>query len=66
MLRRRTYNDRQIHTFDDGFVAQYTCTVVTHEGKRIALAACLVAEVHDGRIVKLDRVHRLRAVPAAA
>ena len=26
--RRRTYNDRQIHTFHDGFVAQYTCEVV--------------------------------------
>src|SRR5262245_41544090 len=26
--RRRTYDDRQIHTFDDGFVAQYTCRVV--------------------------------------
>ena len=23
--RRRTYNDRQISTFDDGFVAQYSC-----------------------------------------
>ena len=51
--RRRTYNDRQIQTFDDGFVAQYTCNVVAHDGTRVALSACLVAEVHDGRIVKL-------------
>ena len=51
--RRRTYNDRQIHTFSDGFVAQYTVNVVTHDGTDVALSACLVAEVHDGKIAKL-------------
>jgi ketosteroid isomerase-like protein len=51
--RRRTYDDRQIHTFDDGFVVQYTTTVVTHKGAKRALSACLVAEVHDGRITRL-------------
>jgi len=53
LLRRRTYDDRQINTFDDGFVAQYTVTAVTHDGTKRALWACLVAEVHDGRITKL-------------
>ena len=53
-LRRRTYDDRQIHTFHDGFVAQYTCAVTTHQGRRIPLASCLVATVHDGKIVKLE------------
>jgi ketosteroid isomerase-like protein len=52
--RRRSYDDRQIHTFDDGFLAQYTCTVVTHDGTRVPLSACLVAEVHDGLITKLS------------
>jgi ketosteroid isomerase-like protein len=51
--RRRLYNDRVVNTFDDGFVAQYTCNVVTHKGAHVALSACLVAEVHDGKIVKL-------------
>ena len=51
--RRRTYNDRIVNTFDDGFVAQYTTHVVTHDGKRRALWACLVAEVRDGKITKL-------------
>ena len=51
--RRRLYNDRNVNTFDDGFVAQYTCHVVAHNGARVALSACLVAEVHDGKIVKL-------------
>lgn len=54
MQRRRTYDDRQVHTFHDGFVAQYTCTVVTNGGRRVPLSACLVATVHDGRIVRLE------------
>ena len=52
--RRRTYDDRIINTFDDGFVVQYTCNVVLHDGHRRALSACSVAEVHDGKIVRLS------------
>jgi ketosteroid isomerase-like protein len=51
--RRRLYNDRVVNTFADGFVAQYTCNVVTLKGAQFALSACLVAEVHDGKIVRL-------------
>ena len=51
--RRRTYDDRTISTFDDGFVVQYTCNVVLHDGTRRSLAACSVATVHDGKIVHL-------------
>jgi ketosteroid isomerase-like protein len=53
LLRRRTYNDRTISTFDDGFIAQYTLNLVAHDGTNVALSACLVGEVHDGKIVKL-------------
>lgn len=52
--RRRTYDDRRISTFDGGFVAQYTLGVVAHDGRRRSLWACLVAQVHDGRIVHMD------------
>lgn len=52
--RRRTYDDRIVNTFDDGFVVQYTLTVVLHDGSRRALSACAVAEVHDGLIVRLS------------
>ena len=51
--RRRTYDDRIVNTFDDGFMAQYTVTIVTHDGAKKALWACLVAEVRDGKITKL-------------
>jgi ketosteroid isomerase-like protein len=30
--RRRTYDDRRINAFDDGFVVQYTTTVVALDG----------------------------------
>jgi ketosteroid isomerase-like protein len=53
VARRRTYDDRRISTFDDGFVVQYTCSVVAHDGTRLALSSCLVAEVRGGRISKL-------------
>jgi ketosteroid isomerase-like protein len=51
--RRRTYDDRVINTFPDGFVVQYTLVVVTHDGTRVALSPCLVGEVRDGQITKL-------------
>ena len=51
--RRRMYNDRIIDTFDDGFLARYTCHVVLHDGSTAALSSCLVAEVRDGKITKL-------------
>jgi ketosteroid isomerase-like protein len=52
--RRRTYGDRIVSTFDDGFVVQYTLDIVLHDGSKRSLWACLVAEVHDGLIVRLD------------
>ena len=52
--RRRTYDDRIVNTFDDGFVVQYTLTIVLHDGARRSLSACAVAEVHDGLIVRLS------------
>jgi len=52
--RRRLYNDRNINTFEDGFVVQYTTNVVLHDGSQLALSACLLAEVRDGKIVRLN------------
>lgn len=52
--RRRTYDDRQIRTFENGFVAQYTCRLMRHDGTSLALWAAMVAEVRDGKIVKVD------------
>jgi limonene-1,2-epoxide hydrolase len=54
LQRRRSYDDRVINTFDDGFVVQYTLDIVLHDGSRRSLWACAVAEVHDGRIVRFS------------
>jgi ketosteroid isomerase-like protein len=53
MHRRRTYDDRRINAWDDGFMVQYTTTVVAHDGTKAALSSCLVADVRDGKIAKL-------------
>jgi ketosteroid isomerase-like protein len=52
--RRRTYNDRVVNTFDDGFVIQYTLNGVTHTGHRGALWICIVAHCRDGKITRID------------
>jgi ketosteroid isomerase-like protein len=51
--RRRTYDDRIVNTFDDGFVAQYTVDVTARDGSHTTLWACLVAEVRNGTITRL-------------
>ena len=52
--RRRTYNDRIIHTFAGGFVIQYTLNIKHHDGKETALFPALVALVHEGQILRID------------
>ena len=52
--RRRTYDDRTIDTFETGFVVQYSVNVVTHDGRRTSLWACVVARCRDGRITRID------------
>ena len=52
--RRRTYNDRIINTFDDGFVIQYQLNGVQHNGHRGALWICIVGRVRDGKITRID------------
>jgi ketosteroid isomerase-like protein len=52
--RRRTYDDRTIHTFETGFVVQYSVNVVEHSGRRTSLQACVVARCRGGRITRID------------
>lgn len=52
--RRRTYNDRTINTFDDGFVIQYSLNGVMHTGHKGALWICIVGKVRDGKITRID------------
>ena len=52
--RRRTYNDRIINTFEDGFVIQYTLNGVQHSGHKGALWICIVGRCRDGQLVRVD------------
>jgi ketosteroid isomerase-like protein len=52
--RRRTYNDRVINTFHDGFVIQYSLNGVMHNGHRGALWICIVGRCRDGQITRID------------
>jgi ketosteroid isomerase-like protein len=54
LLRRRTYDDRTIDTFETGFIARYSVNVVQHSGKRRSFWACVVAQCKDGRITHID------------
>ena len=52
--RRRTYNDRIVNTFHDGFVIQYSLNGVQHTGHRGTLWICIVGKVRDGKITRID------------
>ena len=54
LLRRRSYDDRTIDTFETGFVVRYSVNVVAHDGRRASLYACIVAQCKDGRITRID------------
>ena len=54
LLRRRSYDDRTIDTFESGFVVRYSVNVVAHDGRRTSLFACVVAQCKDGRITRID------------
>ena len=57
--RRRTYNDRIVNTFDDGFVIQYTLNGVMHTGHTGALWICIVGQVPRREDHAHRRVHGL-------
>ena len=51
----RHYAERRIHTFPGGFVQQHALTGTrTHDGGAVRLPCCIVCEVKDGKITRLD------------
>lgn len=62
--RRRTYDDRTINTFHDGFVIQYTLHGVQHSGHKGALWICIVGKVRDGQITRIDEYMDTSKFPA--
>ena len=52
--RRRTYDDRIVNAFHDGFVIQYQLHGVMTNGHTGSLWICIVARVRDGQITRID------------
>ena len=51
----RVYDDRRVDVFPGGFVQQHTLRGTRkHDGVRLALPACIVCKVKDGKITRLD------------
>ena len=63
----RHYENRRAQVFPGGFVHQHDLRAVRADGVAVVLPACLVCQVADGRITRLDeyfdsaRVARLTA-----
>jgi ketosteroid isomerase-like protein len=53
--RRRTYDDRTIDVFHDGFVIRYSLNGVMHDGHvGPALSIAIVGRVRNGKITRID------------
>jgi ketosteroid isomerase-like protein len=51
---QRRYEERRLSVFPGGFVQQHVLRGVRVDGARRELAACLVCQVSDGKITRLD------------
>jgi ketosteroid isomerase-like protein len=51
----RVYDDRRVDVFPGGFVQQHVLRGTRkHDGARLALPACIICKVRDGKITRLD------------
>ena len=50
----RRYLNRRVAAFDGGFVQQHELHGTRADGVRVSLPCCIVCEVRDGRIGRLD------------
>lgn len=53
-IPQRVYAKRRLQVFPGGFVHQHELQCVRADGVRVVLPACIVCEVQDGRISRLD------------
>jgi ketosteroid isomerase-like protein len=60
----RRYTDRRLAIFDGGFVEQHLLKAKLRSGKDVSLAACIVCEVANGRITRLDEYFDAKALEA--
>jgi ketosteroid isomerase-like protein len=53
-ITNRVYDDRRLSVFEGGFVHQHRLRGTRPDGVAVALDACIVCAVEDGRITRLD------------
>lgn len=53
-LDELAYEDVRIEATATGFVQQHTLCCLSPSGEAVRVAACLVAEVRDGQILRID------------
>ena len=53
-LSERRYTERRVGAFPGGFVEQHVLTGRRPDGQSVSLAACIVCQVKDGQITRLD------------
>lgn len=54
-IEDRVYDNRRVEVFPGGFVQQHVLRGTRkHDGVRLALPACIVCAVKDGKITRLD------------
>jgi len=54
-IRDRLYDNRRVVVFPDGFLQQHVLRGVrVHDDVAVALPACVICAVKDGRITRLD------------
>lgn len=53
-LPKRSYQDRRVSVFPGGFVQQHVLHLERRDGQQFTLPACLVCQVENERITRLD------------
>jgi ketosteroid isomerase-like protein len=53
-ISNRVYDERRLSVFDGGFVHQHRLRGTRPDGAAVALDACIVCAVENGRITRLD------------
>ena len=53
-IAERVYDERRVAVFEGGFVHQHLLRGVRLDGVRVSLPCCIVCQVRDGRITRLD------------
>lgn len=53
-ITERRYTERRVNVFPGGFVQQHVLKGVRRDGEQVELPCCIVCQVKDGKITRLD------------